>query len=119
MTSLVEQEGDASEETFTLELPAPPGWKKKENILEAACYTRLALLSWLEQSLNAPEEFVTAVIQPVAAKIMAFCGLSSCSSTLISGWPPSPPSTCHLSHSTPTFVFCHLSWEIRVAIWLS
>ncbi|XP_027904148.1 methyl-CpG-binding domain-containing protein 11-like isoform X1 [Vigna unguiculata] len=29
MASLVEQEGDASEETFTLELPAPPGWKKK------------------------------------------------------------------------------------------
>ncbi|BAT79835.1 hypothetical protein LR48_Vigan04g022300 [Vigna angularis] len=29
MASLVEQEGDASEEIFTLELPAPPGWKKK------------------------------------------------------------------------------------------
>ncbi|KAK7354368.1 hypothetical protein VNO80_19828 [Phaseolus coccineus] len=29
MASLVEQEGDASEETYTLELPAPPGWKKK------------------------------------------------------------------------------------------
>ncbi|CAJ1975426.1 unnamed protein product [Sphenostylis stenocarpa] len=29
MASSVEQEGGAREETFTLELPAPPGWKKK------------------------------------------------------------------------------------------
>ena len=29
MASSVEKEGGASEETFSLELPAPPGWKKK------------------------------------------------------------------------------------------
>ncbi|XP_027334322.1 methyl-CpG-binding domain-containing protein 11-like [Abrus precatorius] len=29
MTSSVEKEGSASDETFSLELPAPPGWKKK------------------------------------------------------------------------------------------
>ena len=29
MASAVEKEGGAREETFSLELPAPPGWKKQ------------------------------------------------------------------------------------------
>ena len=29
MASAVEKEGGASEETLSLELPAPPGWKKQ------------------------------------------------------------------------------------------
>ena len=38
MASLVEQEGDASEGTYTLELPAPPGWKKKVYNCFSFCY---------------------------------------------------------------------------------